>query len=103
MPEETESDVIQTAGPLTTVSVILPSFWTNSLEIWFIQEEAQFENKKTTPTCTKFTYCVAALPQDVACRLLDLVRAPPAEPYEALKRRLIQMYSLSDFQRYQAL
>ena len=101
MPEETESDVIQTAGPLLTVSVIL--FWTNSLEIWFIQAEAQFENKRATPTCTKFTHCDAALPQDVACRLLDLVRAPPAEPYEALKRRLIQMYSLSDFQRYQAL
>ena len=28
---------------------------------------------------------------------------PPADPYAALRRRLIQMYSLSDFQRYQAL
>ena len=47
--------------------------------------------------------CVAALPQDVACRLLDLVKAPPDDSYEALRRRLIQMYSLSDFQHYQAL
>lgn len=88
---------------LTTISVKLPTFWTDSPEVWFIQAEAQFENKRITASRTKFTHCVAALPQDVACRLLDLVRSPPAEPYEALRRRLIQMYTLSDFQRYQAL
>ena len=88
---------------LTTVSVKLPTFWTDSPEVWFLQAEAQFENKRITSSRTKFTHCVAALPQDVACRLLDLVRAPPAEPYEALRSRLIQMYTLSDFQRYQAL
>ena len=71
--------------------------------LWFIQAEAQFENERITASHTKFTHCVAALPQDVASRLLDLVWAPPAEPYEALRRRLIQMYSLNDFRRYQAL
>ena len=99
MPEEEVAAQL----PLTTVSVKLPSFWTDSPEVWFLQAEAQFENKGITVSRTKFTHCVAALPQDVACRLLDLVRAPPADPYAALRRRLIQMYSLSDFQRYQAL
>lgn len=103
MPEGPVSDEVSAHMPLTTVSVKLPTFWTDSPEVWFIQAEAQFENKRITSSRTKFTHCVAALPQDVACRLLDLVRAPPADPYEALRRRLIQMYSLSDFQRYQAL
>jgi len=103
MPEQPDDEVMQGAVPLTTVSVKLPSFWTDSPEVWFLQAEAQFENKRITSSRTKFTHCVAALPQDVACRLLDLVRAPPVEPYEALRRRLIKMYTLSDFQRYQAL
>ena len=89
--------------PLTTFSVKLPNFWTDSPEVWFIQSEAQIENKQITTSRTKFTHCVAVLPQDVACRLLDLVRAPPADSYEALRRWLIQMNSLSDFQHYQAL
>ena len=67
MLEEMENDVIQVAIPLTTFSVKFPSFWTNSLEVWLIQAEAQFEKKKIRSTRSKFTYCVAALPQDVAC------------------------------------
>ena len=51
----------------------------------------------------RFTHSLAPLPQDVACRLLDLVPAPPVEPYETLRQRLIQMCSLSEFQGYQAL
>ena len=67
--------------PLTTISMKLPTFWTDSPEVWFIQAEAQFENKLIKASQTKFRNCVAALPQDVACRLLDLVRAPPADSY----------------------
>ena len=58
---------------------------------------------RITSSRTKFTNYVAALPQVVAFWLLDLVRAPPVKPYKALRRRLIQMYSLSNFQRYQSL
>ena len=75
---------------------MLPTFRTDSPEIWFIQVEAQYENKRITSSCTKFTHCLAALVQDVACRLLYLVRAPPAAPYEALRSRLIRLYTLSD-------
>ena len=66
MLKEEGSDLSQSAVSLTTVSVKLPTFWTDSPEVWFIQAEAQFEVKRITT-------CLAALPQDVACRLLDLV------------------------------
>ena len=69
---------------LMNISVKLPTFWTNSPEVWFIQAEAQFENKTITASRTKLMHCVAALSQDVACSLLDLVRAPPIDSYEAL-------------------
>ena len=101
MPEEEGSNVSLSAVPLTTVSLKLSTFWTDSPEVWFIQAEAQFEVKRITVSRTKFNHCLPVLPQDVACRLLDLVRAPLADPYEALRSRLIQMYTLSDFQRYQ--
>ena len=80
MPEEEGSDISWSEVPLTTVSVKLPTFWTDSPEVWFIQAEAQFEVKRITTSRTKFNHCLAALPQDVACRLLDLVGAPPAAP-----------------------
>ena len=56
MPEEEGSDVPLSAVPLTTVSVKLPTFWTDSPEVWFIQAEAQFENKRITTSRTKFTH-----------------------------------------------
>ena len=71
-----ENPTVRDPIPLRRISVKLPTFWTDSHEVWFIQAEAQFENKRITASHTKFTHCVAALPQDVACRLLDLVRAP---------------------------
>ena len=53
---------------------------------------------------TKFYHTVAVLPQEVAAQILDLIRAPPAQtPYEVLKNRLITLYSLNDYWRFQAL
>ena len=81
---------------LTTVSVKLPTCSTDSPEVYKLKLSSRI-----TLSRTRFTHFDAVLPQYSACRLLDLVRAPPAEPYEALS--LIQMYSLSEFQGYQAL
>lgn len=88
---------------LTAVSVKLPTFWTDSPEVWFLQAECQFENKKIVVSKTKYNHVMAVLPQDVSCRLLDLIRSPPADPYEQLKKRLIEMYTMNDFQRYLAM
>jgi len=62
--------------PLTTVTIKLPTFWTDSQEVWLLQAKAQFENKRITTSQTKFTHCVVSPLQDVTCRLLDLVRSP---------------------------
>ena len=75
----------------TTISIKLPTFWRDSPEVWFLQAESQFH------------HCIAALPQDVANRLIDLVPNPPAEPYASLRSHLVQMYTMSNFQRYQGL
>ena len=44
------------------------------------------------------------LPQEVAAQILDLILAPPSQtPYKVLKVRLITLYSLNDYQRFEAL
>ena len=47
---------------------------------------------------------MASLPQDVAAQILDLIRSPPTgDPYEVLKERLTTLYSLNNYQRFEAL
>ena len=47
---------------------------------------------------------VAALDPDTAQRILDLLDSPPAaDPYTAIKERLLRVYTLSEFERGQRL
>ena len=75
--------------------------WSDVVEVWFAQADAQFAIKTITVSKTKFYHAVASLPQDVAVQILDLIRAPPtSDPYEVLKDRLITLYSLNYYQRF---
>ena len=88
----------------TNVALKLPTFWPENAEVWFAQAEAQFAIKSISISRTKFYYAVASLPQEVATQILDLIRAPPAgDPYEVLRERLVTLYSLNDYQRFEAL
>ena len=89
---------------LNTVSVKVPAFWLESSEAWFIQVEAQFVLKGVSSSSMKFYYCVSAFNQDTANQVLDLIKSPPAAgPYEALKNRLLKLFTLDDYQRYEAI
>ena len=78
------------------VSFKLPSFWTSQPHVWFQQAEAQFTIRKITADETKYAYIVAALDQDTAGRLLDLLRLPPNEhKYDAIKARLTKTFGLT--------
>ena len=89
---------------LNTVSVKVPAFWPDSAEAWFVQVEAQFALKGVTTSLTKFYYCVSSFNQETANQVLDLIKSPPSsKPYEALKKRLLRLFALDDFQRYEAI
>ncbi len=78
------------------VSIKLPTFWTSQPQVWFQQAEAQFTIRNITADQTKYAYIVAALDQDTAGRLLDLLRAPPTEDkYAAIKARLTKTFGLT--------
>ena len=72
-------------------------------EIWFIQAEAQFSIYGISSSFDKYFICVASLLGEHAVHIVDLIRNPPAgDPYQALKRRLIQVFGLSPYQRFEA-
>ena len=57
-----------------------------------------------TASLTKFYYCVSSFNQETANQVLDLIKSPPSsEPYEALKNRLLKLFALDDYQRYEAI
>ena len=69
-------------------------------EVWFTQAEAQFHLCGVTGDGTKYYHTVAALDQERATRLLDLITDSPTEnKYAALKTRLTEMFGLSKRKR----
>ena len=109
MPKDSDDNVRVQAEPslldlLNTVSVKVPAFWSDSPEAWFVQVEAQFALKGGTASSTKFYYCVSSFNQETANQVLDLIESPlSSNPYEALKNRLLKLFALDDYQRYEAI
>ena len=82
------------------VSLKLPTFWTSQPEVWFTQTEAQFNLRGIVADETKYYYVIAALDQETASRLMDLIGHPPVDnKYQALKNRLINAYGLNRRER----
>ena len=78
------------------VSLKLPTFWTAWPEVWFAQAEAQFNLWGISASDAKYFHVLAALDQETATCLLDLISQPPAEhKYEELKDRLLATFGLS--------
>ena len=76
----------------------LPVFWPDSCKSWFINAGSQFHLKNITASSTKFHHVVASLPQKEIDNGFDIIRNPPAaDPYSALKSRLLQTHSLTDY------
>jgi len=92
------------ANPLYAVALKLPVFWPDSCESWFINADSQFHLKSITSSTTKFHHVVASLPQNEIDNVVDIIRNPPlTEPYEALKFRLLQRHSLTDYARCESI
>ena len=78
-------------------------FWPDNIETWLIQSESQFRLKGVTSSLTKFDYVVQAISQSNAVKVLDLIRAPPTDPYRHLNDHLLKIYALTDYAQYKAI
>ena len=82
----------------------LPAFWPDAAEVWFTQGDTQFAMRSITVSKTKFYHAVVVVPREVASQILDLISAPPAgDPYEVLRVQLFTLYTLNNYQRFEAL
>ncbi len=89
---------------INAVALKRPQFWRNQPRVWFGQAEAQFQVRKITQDDTKYYYALAALDQDTATRVVDLIENPLANnKYNTLKDRLITTFALSERERARAL
>ena len=85
-------------------TVKLPEFWPTQAALWFIRADAEFDQKSITTEKTKHSYVVSSLPVEVAARVKDALISPDdTEPYTALRKRLMDTYTLNDYQRGVAL
>ena len=84
----------------SAVSLKLPTFWVQQPEVWFSQAEAQFAIRGIKAEDTRYYYTIAALDQETATRILDLLKNPPTEKaYTALKKRLLETFTSSEYER----
>lgn len=81
----------------------LPSLWTNDLETWFIQAEAQFCIRKITSETKKYHHVLAVLSAETAAKVKDIIRDPPQDAYTALKTALLRKYEPTEYERAAAI
>ena len=88
--------LIQEEHTAATVSVKLPPFWPEKARFWFTIVEANFVTGRITDEKTKFYHVVRQLNSDAAGHLMDIIENPPeAEPFKALKKRLLESFELN--------
>ncbi|KFD65158.1 hypothetical protein M514_11382 [Trichuris suis] len=93
----------QDSASVAGVAVKLPPFWPHTPKLWFAQAEAQFHLRGITSSLTQFYYTIAALPDNVAADVDDLLKPYGDSPYEHLKAQLLEPFSLTEDERFRSL
>ncbi|KAH7940538.1 hypothetical protein HPB49_001501 [Dermacentor silvarum] len=73
---------------VSSVQLRLPLFWTQNLQVWFHQIEAQICLYCITSETTRYYDVASVLPPDVASELSDVLSTPKGTtPYQHLKTK----------------
>ena len=92
------------APPAHTGSVHLPTFWPHAPQMWFVQAECIFHNKRITDSFDRHCLLIAALPHESLRLVMDLAaNPPPVGPYEAVKARLLQAHELTPYKKVELI
>ena len=82
----------------------LPPFWPADTLVWFAQIEAQFATRNITNQQTRFNYVVAALSNEYAMEIRDIIlNLPQEDAYSTLKDLLIKRTTVSERKSLQLL
>ena len=92
------------SATVNAASVKLPAFWSGNPEVWFKQVESNFATRKITVQLTKFDYVIQALDNSTAERVQSIILSPPEDdPYDELKRTLIDIFGKSQAEKDQEI
>ena len=92
------------AASISAISIKIPPFWPADPLVWFAQVDAQFATKNITNERTRFDHVVAALSNEFATEIRDIILNPPAaNAYSTLKDLLIKRTAASERKRLQLL
>lgn len=76
------------------VAVKISPFWKTDPSIWFAQVEAQFDLGGITNETTKYNHIVSAVDTEILSQVSDIIQKPPeTDRYQALKNRLIELFT----------
>ncbi|GBN64293.1 hypothetical protein AVEN_231343-1 [Araneus ventricosus] len=87
MPDDTLPDNI--ALEANRVSIKIPPFWIENLEMWFFQVEAQFAINGITSEETESKYLVPQLESRFIENIWDIIKDTGSQKYSAAKDRLM--------------
>jgi hypothetical protein len=86
------------------VSVKVPPFWPENLQLWFFQLEAQFDLAQIVKDSTKYSYLVASIEPRYLAIVGDIVSNPPTEDkYQTLKAAMMSRCGESEENRLKKL
>ena len=102
-PPSAAADAVALA--VDAVGVKLPPFWSEDLEMWFEQVEAQFDISKITTSRTKYQHTLVMLPPALVSSIRDVIRGNrnAVDPYGDLKARLTESFKPSVWRQVAAI
>lgn len=103
--EDENSEAVSVPGAeINRISVKVPPFWRDNPVIWFRQIESQFINSGITVESSKYHLVVGHIETDVLAQVSDIIDPPPEkDPYNTLKKRLIEVFSDSEEKKLKKL
>lgn len=97
---------------LNAVALKLPQFWEKMPSHWFLHIESQFATRSITRSQTKYDYVIASLSQEAIASIYDVMNEISSsqgtddaidDPYEHIKKFLIERHTLSESARIETL
>ena len=85
------------------VNLNLPSFWEKDIELWLAAVEHQFILSNIFTEQRRFSAMLDTLDYNVIRRVQNIIRNPGNQTYHSLKKALIELYKISDNDRFDHL